>query len=101
MSENIYRETLFQENQIEYPYGMNLVQEVRTADIDELNSEILELPYQGGNLAMIIVLPKSGYSIEKVDGFMRRFDTSSFEKRLNAVDSLFLFTFISSVMPVA
>ena len=80
----IYHETLLQENQIVYPHGMNLVQEVRTAYIDELKSEILELPYQGGNLAMIIVLPKSDYNIDVVDGLIRRFDTSSFEKRLDA-----------------
>ena len=63
---------------------MNLVKEVRTASIDELNSEILELPYQGGNLVMIIVLPKENYDINDVDKLIHRFDTSQFEKRLDS-----------------
>jgi serine protease inhibitor len=50
---------------------MNMVREVRTASIDELNADILELPYESGNLVMIIVLPKSDYDIGHLDKLVK------------------------------
>jgi serine protease inhibitor len=36
-----------------------------------LNADILELPYESGNLVMIIVLPKSDYDIGHLDKLVK------------------------------
>ena len=63
---------------------MNLNGTLRFAYIDELNCDLLELPYADRNIAMVILLPKEDYSIRDVEEKMKRFDTRKFEPRLSA-----------------
>ena len=59
-----------------------MIESVRFAEISELNSDLLELPYANENITMVILLPKEGYSITEVENKMKRFDTKLFEPRL-------------------
>jgi serine protease inhibitor len=42
---------------------MNLTAPLRSASIDDLQAEILELPYANDDILMAIVMPKEGYTI--------------------------------------
>ncbi|MCR4424909.1 MAG: serpin family protein [Firmicutes bacterium] len=68
------------EEQADVPM-MHQMAEFRYAENDQV--QILEMPYTGGDLSMVILLPKPGYGIEALEGTMCPENTRSWLSQLS------------------
>ena len=61
--------------------------------MDELESDVLELPYENEQLSMIVVLPNEESDVRKVEANLQNFNIEKINERL---DQVLFITFVTS-----
>lgn len=59
----------------------------RHADVDELNAEILELPYTNNDVCMLIILPKNRTGIQELEEKLKNFNFRDVYKSMETVEA--------------
>ena len=68
--------------EVNYPHGMNMIQNLRYADMTRTGfpAKVLELPYENENFRMLLILPNNNINIENLN--LRNLDYGNLESRL-------------------
>jgi serine protease inhibitor len=66
---------------------MKLTENLKVTFIPELESDVLELPYQNEEISMIIVLPSNNSDVFKVEKNLRNFDARFLVRNLDLINS--------------
>ena len=64
--------------------AMKQTQRLAVAHIDEINANVVELPYTDGMLAMIVVVPSDNNDVKNVAAKLENFDVSKISDKLRA-----------------
>ena len=64
--------------------AMSLIGEFKTIRVDEIKSQVLQLPYVNDKISMVIVLPEEHSNVRQVEMRMNDFETTSLLKKLDS-----------------
>ena len=64
---------------------MKLSRELFVTKVDEIGANVLELPYENEQLAMIVVLPNPDSDVREVQAKLHKFDVSKINDKLEQV----------------
>ena len=64
---------------------MKLTKKLFVTKVDEIGANVLELPYENEQLAMIVVLPKLDTDVRQVQAKLAQFDVSKINEKLEQV----------------
>jgi len=67
--------------------AMKLTENLKVTFIPELESDVLELPYQNEEISMIIVLPSNNTDVFKVEKNLRNFDARFLVRNLDLINA--------------
>jgi serpin B len=65
--------------------GMMMTAYFKMADIPELDSTVLKLPYQNEHISMIVILPSENTDIHQVEMKLKDFEAKSVVKKLDSI----------------
>ena len=64
---------------------MKLTKKLFVTKVDEIGANVLELPYENEQLAMIVVLPNLDTDVRQVQAKLAQFDVSKINEKLEQV----------------